>query len=245
MIELADIPWTKAEEVFQKGDLAILPLGAVEEHGPHLPLSTDNIIAGAIAKKVAEKTNAILLPSISYGYVLSGRDYPGSISIEAETLSALINDICKVLHKQGIKKIIVINQHVPNAPIIRILSKKLEEGLGIELMCITLPGLQEILNNICESEPWHANIVHAEEIETSLMLAIQPDLVDMSKATKEYPPVPKAFDSMPISWRKLSKSGSLGDPTLATAEKGRKMLDVIVMNTLRIILNITNEDERL
>ncbi|KUO43208.1 MAG: hypothetical protein APU95_01790 [Hadesarchaea archaeon YNP_N21] len=235
MIELASVPWVKIEETLHKSDLAILPLGAIEEHGPHLPLSTDLIIAEAIAKKVAEKTDAILLPSIPYGYVLSGRDYPGSISIEAGTLSSLIEDICKVLLKQGIKKIAIINQHVPNAPIIRILSKKLEEELGIKLMCITMPGFQEILNEICESKPWHTGIVHAEEIETSLMLAIKPDLVDMGKAVKEYPPVPEAFDSMPISWRKLSKSGSLGDPTIASAEKGRKILDLMVKKAIEII----------
>jgi creatinine amidohydrolase len=236
MLELAKATWPEAEKAFKEKKLVIIPLGAVEEHGYHLPLSTDTILAEFIGRAVAERLDAILMPSVNYGYVLLARGFPGSVSLRENTLKALFDDICKELHRQGVRRVVVVNQHLPNAPPLRILSQQLWDEIGLRLLCVTLPGITEVAKEVCKSKQWHPAIIHSEEIETSLVLAVEPKLVRLDKAVKEYPAVPKSLDSLPIPWREFSKSGAFGDPTVATSEKGRRMLERLIDNIVEIIL---------
>ena len=234
MLDLAKATWPEAKEALQK-KLVIIPLGAVEEHGPHLPLGTDTMLAEYLAQAVADRLGAILMPPVNYGYVLSARGFPGSISLKGDTLKALFNDICRELHKQGAKRVAIINQHLPNAPILRILSQELWDEIGLRLLCISFPGITDIAQELCESKQWHATTIHSEEIETSLMLAVKPGLVHLDRAVKEYPAIPKSLESLPIPWKDFCRSGVLGDPTVATSEKGKKILQRLIDNTVETI----------
>jgi len=236
MLELAKATWPEAEKAFKEKRMVIIPLGAVEEHGYHLPLSTDTILAEFISRVVAEKLDAILMPPVNYGYVLLARGFPGSVSLRENTLKALFDDICRELHRQGVRRVVVINQHLPNAPPLRILSQQLWDEIGLRLLCVTLPGITEVAKEVCKSKQWHPAIIHSEEIETSLVLAVEPKLVRLDKAVKEYPAVPKSLDSLPIPWKEFSKSGAFGDPTVATSEKGRRMLERLIDNIVEIIV---------
>jgi len=227
MIEWSNITWPEAEEAVKESRIAILPMGAVEAHALHLPLCTDVFAAEAIAKEVAKRLDAVLLPTISYTYIQALRNYPGSVSIRSDTLKALVKDICRGLYRQGIRKIAIINHHIPNEPILRIASEELDGELGIKVLYIMAP-FSYIYEKVCESKRWHGWIVHSEEVETSEMLFLRPDLVRMDEAVKDYPPVPPEIDHFAVDWRTFSKSGGLGDPTVATKEKGRKILEIAV-----------------
>jgi len=234
MIEWSNITWPEAEKAAKESRIAILPMGAVEAHALHLPLCTDVFAAEAIAKEVAKRLDAVLLPTISYTYIQALRKYPGSVSIRSDTLKALVKDICRSLCKQGIKKIAIINHHIPNEPILRIASEELDGELGIKVLYIMAP-FSHIYEKVCESKRWHGWIVHSEEVETSEMLFLRPDLVKMDKAVKDYPPVPPDIDHFAVDWRTFSKSGGLGDPTVATKEKGRQILEIAVNYCVDII----------
>lgn len=234
MIEWSNITWPEAEKAIGESRIAILPIGAVEAHALHLPLCTDVFAAQAIAKEVAKRLDAILLPPLYYTYIQALRNYPGSVSIRSDTLKVLVKDICKSLHKQGIKKIAIINHHIPNEPILRIASEELHGELGIKMLYIMAP-FSYIYEKVCESKRWHGWIVHSEEVETSEMLFLRPDLVKMDKAVKDYPPVPPDIDHFAVDWREFCKSGGLGDPTVATKEKGRKILEISVNYCVDII----------
>jgi len=241
MLEIAKATWPEAEKAFKEKKLVIIPLGAMEEHGYHLPLATDTILAEFIGRVVAERLDSILMPAVNYGYVLLARNFPGSIQLKESTLNAFFNDVCRELYRQGVRRVVVINQHLPNASILRTLSQRLWDEIGLRLLCVTLPGISEIAKEVCESRQWHPAIIHSEEIETSLMLAVEPKLVRLEKAVKEYPPVPKSLDSLPIPWKEFSKSGAFGDPTIATGEKGHKILKRLIDNIVEIIISSEKE----
>lgn len=228
--------WVDIKEHVQGTEIpiAILPLGAVEAHGPHLPLVTDSIIAEAIAIEVARRTGAFVLPTLHYGSLWSLRNFPGSISVSAQTLANLIYEIGISLKRHGYRLFVVVNAHIGNMDAIKEgLRRLIEDGLNV--MVVNPSLILAAAEGVVETPRWHKSYYHAEEIETSLVLHLRPELVRMSNAVKEYPPVPFDFEYTFIPWDEITKSGVLGDPTSATPRKGKIIFEKVVTLVTELI----------
>jgi creatinine amidohydrolase len=214
----------------QKTKKAILPIGAQEAHGNHLPLNTDNIIAFELARKASQLTGAILLPLLPYGHIRGLRNFPGSVSLRENLLKEVILDIANSIYKDGIDRLYVINGHIPNSHAIDAASEEIAPK--VKIFNLTYPNSSEIYKKFCDSNQWHPGIFHAEEIETSLILYLKPKLVKIDKAITNYPNKPLDFGFRYIPWEEFNIHGIIGDPTKASARKGKLifkfLLDYIV-----------------
>lgn len=218
----------------------ILPLGATEQHGYHLPLGVDIILAEALATRVAEKTGATVLPAMPYGYSWVWRDAPGSVTVESRTLEDVIVQVAESLARHGVRHVFLINGHEANGATMKYASRRLWDHAGVKVWRLFYPDLGAVMAEHCESPTWHG-IVHACEFETSLMLAVAPHLVDMSKAVREYPDHDRGYFQGGRPMGDLSESGVFGDATLATAEKGKAMLSIFVESMSRALRDICAE----
>ncbi|MEM3684070.1 MAG: creatininase family protein [Conexivisphaerales archaeon] len=227
---------------FEKLDkrVFLLPVGSVEPHGEHLPLGTDTIIAEALAKAVSDRKGWPVLPAIQYGFIYGLRDHPGSISIPEELLQDVIISLARQLKSYGASCIAIINCHIPNSPPINQALFKLLVREQIRGINLTFPGYEEAYSKFCESKLWMPGIFHAEELETSLMLFVNKSLVKMEKAVRNYPLPPKTFGFYPHSWKSFSNLSIVGDPTLATEEKGAKLFEFFVTKIIDLISDFQN-----
>lgn len=220
--------------------VAILPLGATEQHGHHLPLGVDIFLAEGISRKLSEKTGALLLPSLPFGYSWVWRDIPGTVSLQQKHVEAVIKDVAHSVARYGIKMLVLVNGHDANNASMKYATRALADELDISVIYLFYPNLNKIMEQHCESPTWHG-MIHACEFETSLMLALKPEMVDLSKAVREYPKKPKLYGKSSISLGDLSKSGVYGDATKATKEKGEKMLNIFVPEMEQLILEAYEE----
>ncbi len=231
--------WTKVEESIRTGRVTkvILPIGSLEQHGPHLPLSTDTVLADYVAGEVCRLCkDTFVVPAIHLGCADEHIGFPGTISIRSETMSNLILDVSHSVFKSGLRKIFIINGHGGNRNVIDATLRKIKRELPeMQLYAFTvLDVAKERFDRIRESG--RRLVGHADELETSMMLAIQPECVDMSKALREEPSLPKplSFESkdmarISFAWNavELTKSGIVGDASLAKIETGKDLLDFV------------------
>lgn len=204
---------------------AILPVGSTEQHGPHLPTNTDTVIAEAIALATAKRSRGLVLPAIPLGYAWVWRDVPASMTLSFDTYMRVIHDTVDSLSRWGVKAVYIMSGHGANPQVIKhALRELIHDKIDIKVLYGMYAGLKEMTAE-ADSETWHGD-VHAEEIETSLMLAIAPHLVRMELAAADYPPAPADYGQSELSMGHLMRSGVFGDPTKATVEKGRRWLDL-------------------
>lgn len=204
---------------------AILPVGSFEQHGPHLPLDTDNLIAERMAIETAKRSTGLVLPVLNVGYAWVWRGVPGTMTFRFDTYMAVIRDIAESLDAWGIRAVFVLSGHGSNPqPVKHAIRELIHDKLSIRVLNSVYLGLDEMLAEAA-SDRW-ANDIHAEEIETSLMLAIAPDLVHMDRAAPDYPVAPPDYGRSELSMGHLMGTGVFGDPTPATAEKGRRWIEI-------------------
>lgn len=207
-----------------KDSPVILPVGAVEAHGPHLPLGTDSMLAEKLAIMLARRVGGVVLPVLPYGQVWSLKDFPGSISISDNSLINMVYDIGLGVFEQGFKYYVIVNGHLGNSVALNQTARLLYRDCpDLKVYVFTYPGLEEIASRVCESPRLSSSFFHAEEIETSLMLYLCPQEVDMSRAIRDIPVIPEKIAYTPIPWSEFSKTAVLGDATLASGEKGEKI----------------------
>ncbi|HUT93473.1 MAG TPA: creatininase family protein [Thermoguttaceae bacterium] len=239
---LGELTWPQAEQRFREVDVALLPVGAIEQHGPHLPLDTDAFDADYLARRVAEACSdpkPILLPLIPYGVSYHHEDFTGTISISNETLSRLVYEIGISAAKNGITKLVIINGHGGNAATLNFAAQTINRDAHI-FTCIDTGETSDTDVQALAETP---NDVHAGEIETSTALAARPELVQMNKAKRSVPRFSSRYldfsSKRSVDWyartAKLSTSGVMGDPTKATREKGERMWEVMIRNLVEFI----------
>ena len=226
--------WPEISEAVKSGLIGFMGVGAVEQHGPHLPLMTDTIMAGGVAKRLAEAANGFLLPPIAFGEAWTAEGYPGTISLRPETLKAMVFDIGASLKRSGLGALVIVNGHFGNREPIALAARALKVDHGFPVLYLDYPGLAGFAEEICDSKPAAPHFYHADEVETSIMLALAPDTVQMDKAAPEYPQFPKTFGAEPIELHEFNRSGVFGDPRPATAEKGEALLARIVAESLAV-----------
>lgn len=220
---------TSAElnEAVKTCDTVIIPGGAFEIYGPHLPLGSDSIVSKAICERIAEKTNAIIGPFIEVGESTSLYEFPGTIKIRPHTYALIMTDIIDSLVHWGFKKFMFINMHAGNVPIITQICKEKIREYGIK--CAQIDWWRFIQPNsldICECKGWMAH-GHASEGGTSVMLYLHPEYVEMDKLTnvEQDPSLYKYPDIITYpEFSERTKNGTLGDATLASREKGEKIV---------------------
>lgn len=232
----------EVREKIELSKVAILPIGAVEAHGPHLPLGTDNYLAERIAVRVGNETGAFVLPTLPYGQVWSLQNFPGSINISNESLISFLIDIGVSLYEQGFRVFVMINGHLGNAVALKEAARKLYDKFpDFKVMYLFYPGTKEIITQVRETKSSHSTFFHACEIETSYMLYLANEYVDMSKAIVDIPNIPMSVDVSPTRWEEFTSSAVLGDATLATEEKGKKIIDIAIKNMIALIEGAKNE----
>jgi len=226
-VDLENLTWVQAEQVFKAYDVVLIALGArTKEHGPHLPLKTDFIVAEYLKNRVAEQVPVAVLPTIQYGYYPSFLEYPGSVSIQAETFKNTVKDICRSMNGYGVRKFYVLNTGISTLRPLEEAAEELRQG-GIILRYLSLPDVDRTLpQGLLKQEGG----THADEAETSMMLFISPENVDMSKAVKDYDSRPgrKGLTRNSHGSGTFSPTGIWGDPTLATREKGKIIVEATV-----------------
>ena len=226
-IWIENLTWMEAEEALRECEVVMIPLGArTKEHGPHLPLNNDWVMAEYLAKRVAAEVPVAVMPTLQYGYYPSFLEYPGSVSLGFETFKELVKDVCISMAGYGVCKFYVLNTGVSTARALGPASEELrEQGIKMRFTDILAYGARAE-EAVSEQEGG----THADEMETSMMLYIDPDVVDMSKAVKDYDPTGgRGLTRDPENiGPKYSPTGVFGDPTLATAEKGRIVVEARV-----------------
>ena len=211
-------------------DTVIIPVGATEVYGPHLPMGSDILVAQAVAEKVAEKVNAMIGPSLEVGESYSLSKYPGTLYLRPETWKAVVEDYMISLMKWGFKKFMFINGHAGNVPIIGQLCRPMERDLGIKVAQVDWWRFtQKHALGVCDTEGWMCH-GHASECGTSVMLYLYPELVDMNKAEKVTPKEGEDYEKYGdfityTVFNETTESGTLGDATIATAEKGKAVVE--------------------
>jgi creatinine amidohydrolase/Fe(II)-dependent formamide hydrolase-like protein len=242
---LGELTWPEAEKRFKEVDLALLPVGSIEQHGPHLPLDTDAFDAEYLAQEVAERCNApkpLVLPLIPYGVSYHHEDFSGTISISPETLSKLVYEIGMSVARRGIKKLVIINGHGGNGPALHYAAQMINRDARIFTCVDTGETSDPDIMALAETP----NDVHAGEIETSTTLAVRPDLVRLESARKFIPEFSSRYldftSRRSVGWytrtAKISPKGVLGDPTKASREKGQKMWDLMITHLVRFIQDL-------
>ena len=237
-----ELTWRQARTRIKKMDVALLPVGAVEQHGPHLPLDTDAFDADYLARRVAEACSnpkPLVMPLISYGVSYHHDDFTGTVSISNDTLANMIYEIGINLSRNGIQKLVIINGHGGNSPALNHAAQMINRDAHI-FVCVDTGETSDVdISKIIETP----NDVHAGEIETSTGLAVRPQLVQMNQARKEVPEFSNRYldftSKRSVLWyaytRKISRSGIMGDPTKASADKGKKIWEIMIAHLVALI----------
>lgn len=232
-LDTASASWPEVEAAVKAGVIAVLSVGAVEQHGAHLPLLTDTVLASGIARRIAEELPGLLLPPIAYGDAWNNEGFVGTLSISPETLRSTVEDIGRGLSRIGVKGLVVINGHFGNREPIALAARRLVTELPV--LHLDYPKLEAFASEVCESEPAGPGFYHADEVETSMMLALAPGTVKMDRAAPEYPVFPETFGLEPMLLSTFNRSGVFGDPRPATAMKGEALIGKIVAESLRLV----------
>ena len=231
-IRLGDLTWVEAEKALKSYEVVLFAVGAgSKEHGPHLPLKTDSILAAYLTDRVMREAPVAVLPALEYAFYPAFLEYPGSVSIAAETFKNTVIDICRSMARHGIRKFYVLNTGISTLAPLKAASEELSKD-GLVMRYLNLIEADEALpGGLLQQEGG----THADESETSMMLYIAPELVDMSKAVKDYDPRPgrKGLTRDPKGAGVYSPTGAWGDPTLATKDKGRIIVETTVAGVIR------------
>jgi creatinine amidohydrolase len=232
---LEDMTWLEAEQALKQDTVVVIPLGsAAKEHGPHLRLKNDWTIAEYLKQKVAEALagQAVVAPTIPYFFYPAFVDYPGSVTLSQQTSIALIKDICLSLSSFGPKRFYVINTGISTLKALR----PAQEQLVAHGILLRFTDLEATIAATARQVGEQEGGSHADEIETSMMLYMAPQDVQMEKAVKDFDKSGSGkLSRQRVAGLTYSPSGIWGDATLATAEKGARVVQSLIKGVLNDI----------
>ncbi len=250
MIEWEKHTWMEIEKAIRKTRAAILPVGSIEQHGPHLPLACDTIGAYKLSLEIARrlKDKILVLPPIYYGVSEHHMDFPGTITLRPETLISLVFDIAESLRRHGMVRLIIINGHGGNTSALLLVIRSIREKLGMEVVLINPWELiKDVIEQVIESKIWG----HACEFETSLAYIEMPELIRVDKIIDPEIRTPHPYAAIwernivhfPWRTKDFTNTGSIGFPSKATREKGEKLWSAIVERVLGFVRDFIGEDK--
>ncbi len=213
---------TSHDEAARAADVAVLPVGSFEQHGGHLPLATDTLIAAAIAERVTSDYNLLLLPPVTIGCSHEHADFAGTVSVSSTTLHVIVTDVAASLRRAGMTKLMLINGHGGNY----VLSNVVQELNVGERRTALFPRSEDWADARRAAGVITSNHedMHGGEAETSILLATAPEVVRSSYHDADFT-VDERRNLLTIGIRAYSESGIIGRPSLATADKGRLLLE--------------------
>ncbi len=229
---LADMTMTQVEEALATCKSVLIPFGALEEHGPHLPLSTDTLQAFAVGSKASQLIPLFVAPPVHYGNCRSTSCHPGTVSISTATLKGLLKDIVRSFYRQGVRNVIALTGHAGGAH--RMALQDAGEELLDELpeLKIAVVTEYELAKEEGRGLVETVGDAHAGEIETSRILHSHPHLVRGS-APEEYPAFPTGV--LVRDKRRYWPGGVWGDPSKASADKGRRLEELVVRKIVELV----------
>lgn len=239
---LETLSWLEAETALRQASVIVLPIGArLKEHGPHLPLDNDWIMAEYLTRRVLDELPVLALPTVQYGYYPAFLEYPGSVSIGKDTFRDFIADICRTICAHGPKKVYVLNTGISTNRSLEPARQRLASE-GIVMEYTLLKDATAAVEHQVRQEPVGT---HADEIETSIMLYIAPEIVRMELAERdvheERSPLGGLSRDEKGTEGVYSPTGAWGDPTLATREKGRVVTEALVSHLVAQIRDLGSE----
>ncbi|MGH9657858.1 MAG: creatininase family protein [Bryobacteraceae bacterium] len=243
-----EFTWPEIREAVAENRVAVLPVGTVEQHGPHLPLVTDVLTATEMSRLAVERLprQAVLMPSVYYSFNEHHLDFPGTIAIEGPTIINYVTDIGRSLAHHGFRKILLVNGHGSNVPFLDVAARNITNRTDAICALVSWWSLipRDLLERLRESE-FPGGMAHGCELETSVLLYLRGDLVQFEKAERDISfqkteffywdlgaPSPVFFQEW---FSRYSRTGTVGDPTKATREKGEQFVSAVVGRMVALI----------
>jgi creatinine amidohydrolase len=235
---MAELSWPEYRAKVAAGVVLLLPLGATEQHGPHMAMNVDVVLPTAVCEGVARRLGGLVAPTLPYGYKSQprsggGEAFPGTTSLDANTFALVVRDIIRGLGRDGVRRLVVVNGHFENTwPTV--------EGVDLGLRELRRDGIADM--QLMRLEYWDfvrratldrlfpdgfpgTELEHASLLETSLMLLLRPDLVAMEKVPDDGPAKFPTYDRHPVPDGFVPTSGVLARAERASAEKGQWLID--------------------
>ncbi|HBY97516.1 MAG: creatininase family protein [Ardenticatenaceae bacterium] len=253
-MRLQEMKWTEVKQYLEHNDLILVPVGATEQHGTHLPLGTDSYESIGWAETAAERTGTLVTPPLWFGWSPHHMSYPGTITLSAQTLTSVVYEVCVSLVYHGFKKVIVVNGHrETNLPPLKIAATRVAHETGA-LVAVVDPGYMGGPVGREMRRTATGGVGHADELETSMILHLQGQhLVDMEEATRRDLQRPRGADVSveadhvyrPLTGPELSAltepAGALGDPSGASADEGQRYHQALVQSLAEFIEQIRHQ----
>ena len=240
-ILLEELTWIDAEKALVNYEVVLIALGArTKEHGPHLLLKNDFIMAEYLKERVMKEVPVAVLPTLQYGYYPAFLEYPGSVSLSADTFKGMVVDICRSMSGYGIRKFYILNTGVSTLQPLEDAS----EELAAQGLVLAFLNILEVEKKAPKELLKQEGGTHADEGETSMMLYMAPHTVNMAKAVKDYDPRPgrRGLTQDPDGSGHYSPSGIWGDPTLATRTKGEILVEKTVEEIVKQVRALIDMD---
>ena len=233
---MENLTWEEVRDLVETDPVVIIPLGATEQHGHHLPVKVDIAIANYIAQAVGEQSGALVTPPLNFGYSIAWPDYPGTLSFSSETFLSALHDICYSLIRVGFKKLFLLNGHNGNLMLMQTAACDLIDKYGDHDISIAVATYIHMAMEKCNAIGENFNDgTHANEAETSIMMYLFGDEVKEEKRILAGETYQKHkiinFDAGAYTvnqWPKQSYHGAYGNPGLATREKGRRYVEAFI-----------------
>jgi creatinine amidohydrolase len=240
---LGDLTWPEAEARLKQAPLVIVPFGAgAKEHGPHLPMNADAKVMEYLCRRAVESLPVIVAPPILHGWFPAFREFPGTEVSDGEVFRRYVFEVAMSLIRHGAKRIVLLNTGISKATglPLSMAAREIRVQTGTPTLVISWDDLETAAIDSLQEQKMGG---HADEIETSINLYLQPELVKMDKAVadygnggrKDYPGYKPGLFSRNPQDPEFSKTGLFGDPTKATAEKGEKALAIMTAQWLKAL----------
>ena len=232
----AHLNWPGVEQRIQAGAVAVLPVGAAcKAHGPHLPMNSDLLQADWLAMALVQRADVLVWPAVTYGYYPAFTDYPGSVSLTRATFQQLVQEILGDIRRAGARAVLLLNTGISTIEPLQAAADKLTGELRIELANVYAGPRCRSVTKAIEEQPRGG---HADELETSILLVIARERVVLDKAQTWIPPDMAAsgpFSRSDPDNPRFSPAGVWGDPTLASEDKGRRLLAAMLDDLLAAV----------
>jgi creatinine amidohydrolase len=246
---LGEMTNSEVEAFLETHQTVIVPTGATEQHGPHAPLLTDVLIPQEVARRVAPAIGAVVAPPLNYALSYPHVGFAGLVYLRIPTFMAMIEDLCASFSAVGFRRIIFLNGHYDNTYAIAYACANAAERMAKGTRAFPLNYWDGMTPDETAEFFDMKTGLHANAAETSAVMAINRDLVDLERANAEFPPFPEFtvnpgavhtafFFSSPGSVHRATKSGTWGDARGSTVEFGERFIEVGVRSTLAVLENI-------
>jgi creatinine amidohydrolase len=249
MRDITRLTWMEIRDLEKRNAALVLPVGALEQHGPHLPVVTDLLLAERFLdlalERLPDTVNIWRLPALSFGKSNEHTGYPGTFSLSASTLMSAVRDIARGAKDAGFRRLVLLNSHGGNRAVLDMMARDIRAEFGLMVFSVFPPVLAPDPLETTDLEKKFG--IHAGDWETSVMLALAPELVKMDLANSSFP----AFTSehltlttsgSSVAWltRDWNVTGTWGDATVASAERGQARLEPVVAKLAKVLEEIAS-----